>query len=212
MKTSWQKTFVMPLSRTFVRALRIFVTVGTIAACAKKDQPAGSETAAAAPEPAPAVPATPAQPAANAVNEFGFGALRAGMAFTEANDSLKGALKPEKGANLAECDYVKWEGAPKGLLVMVVENKIARVDVTDGSVIATDVGAKIGDTEEQIKSLYGTRVSVTPHKYEDGHYLRVRSTNAADTSHLIIFETANGKVTRYRAGALPGVEYIEGCS
>jgi hypothetical protein len=55
-------------------------------------------------------------------------------------------------------------------------------------------------------------VTVTNHKYEDGHYLTVRSAVPSDTLHFIIFETANGKVTRFRAGAKPGVEYVEGCS
>lgn len=35
-----------------------------------------------------------------------------GMSYKAANDSLKGALKAAKDANLAECDYVKWAGLP----------------------------------------------------------------------------------------------------
>lgn len=196
-------------ARAFTRGFLLFVTIGTAAACAKKEQAAGSETAAAVPEPAPANPATSAQPS---VTEMGYDKLRAGMTFTEANAALNGALKPAAGANLAECDYVTWEGGPKGLLVMVLENKIARVDITEGSAVTTDAGAKIGDTEDQVKSLYGARVSVSPHKYDDGNYLRVKSTNAADTSHVIVFETVKGKVTRFRAGVTPGVDFVEGCS
>lgn len=95
---------------------------------------------------------------------------------------------------------------------MVIEGNIARVDVGDSSDIPTDAGAHVGDTEARVKSLYGARLTVSNHKYEDGHYLTVRSATAADTLHLLVFETAQGKVTRMRAGAKPGVEYVEGCS
>ena len=56
------------------------------------------------------------------------------------------------------------------------------------------------------------QVKVTPHKYEDGHYLTVTPTAAADKQFRIVFETARGRVTRYRAGLMPSVEYVEGCS
>lgn len=192
------------------RAVIALAVVGALSACEKKDQQPAGETAAAV-APAPATPAPVAAPS-NVITEAGYNALRPGMTFAEANDSLKGALKPAAGANLAECDYVKWEGGPEGLLVMIVDNKIARIDITRESTIATDVGAKIGDTEEQIKSLYGARVAVTPHKYDDGHYLHVKSANASDSSHAIVFETVKGKVTRYRTGTVPAVGFVEGCS
>lgn len=34
----------------------------------------------------------------------------------------------------------------------------------------------------------------------------------ADQNYRVIFETHEGKVTAYRAGQLPEVNYIEGCS
>jgi len=93
--------------------------------------------------------------------------------------------------------------------VMVEGGRIARVDV-DTAGIRTAVGAGIGDTEEQVQRLYSGRVSVTPQKYVNGHYLTV-TPNVADTSYAIVFETADGKVTRFRAGRRPQVEYVEGC-
>ncbi|HEU4994119.1 MAG TPA: hypothetical protein VFT29_04840 [Gemmatimonadaceae bacterium] len=55
-------------------------------------------------------------------------------------------------------------------------------------------------------------MKVSPHKYTDGHYLKVRPQSSADTLHLIVFETNNGLVTSYQAGRRPQVEYVEGCS
>ena len=92
---------------------------------------------------------------------------------------------------------------------MVDEGRIARVEI-DSAGIATAAGARVGDTEERIRSLYPGRVTVTPHKYEDGHYLTVNA--ADDSSFAIVFETSKGRVTRYRAGRRPAVELVEGCS
>ncbi|HZF68866.1 MAG TPA: hypothetical protein VEZ47_12565, partial [Gemmatirosa sp.] len=87
--------------------------------------------------------------------------------------------------------------------------RIARVDV-DTLPVATSVGARVGDDEARIDSLYAGRVTVRPHKYEAGRYLVV-TPDRADTTLAIVFETSGGRVTRYRAGRRPMVEYVEGC-
>lgn len=92
---------------------------------------------------------------------------------------------------------------------MVERGRIARVDV-DTAGVRTAAGAGIGDTEDDIQRLYRGRVIVTPQKYGEGHYLIV-TPNPADSSYAIVFETSGGKVTRYRAGSRPQVEYVEGC-
>jgi hypothetical protein len=92
-----------------------------------------------------------------------------------------------------------------------VDRHLARV-VGRGSAVATVVGARIGDTEARIDSLYRGRVTVQPHKYTNGHYLVVRSATAADTTHRIIFETDGKVVTRFRSGRMPEVAWVEGCS
>ena len=191
------------------RLVAFSATALVAAACQPKTDTAKAESAVVTPAAAPVVVG---QPPVWSLSEFGYGPIVVGMSYKAANDSLKGALKAAKDANLTECDYVKWEGGPAGLGIMVIEGSIARVDVRDSSDIPTDAGARVGDTEAHVKSLYGTRLTVSNHKYEDGHYLTVRSANGADTLHLIVFETAQGKITRIRAGAKPGVEYIEGCS
>ena len=92
---------------------------------------------------------------------------------------------------------------------MIDGGRIARVDV-DSAGIATAAGARIGDSEARIERLYAGRVRTTPHKYEEGgRYLTVDA--ADDSSFAIVFETSKGRVTRYRAGRRPAVEYVEGC-
>jgi hypothetical protein len=93
---------------------------------------------------------------------------------------------------------------------MVVGGQVARVEVSD-SAVATTAGARIGDTEARINRLYSGRVQTTPHKYTDGRYLTVRG-SGADSVHRLVFETDGQRVTRYRGGRMPEVEWVEGCS
>jgi len=82
------------------------------------------------------------------------------------------------------------------------------VDVTEGPVATTE-GARIGDSEDRIESLYPGQVKVMPHKYTAGHYLVVTPARGGD--NRIVFETDGEKVVRYRSGREPAVEYVEGC-
>jgi hypothetical protein len=46
-----------------------------------------------------------------------------------------------------------------------------------------------------------------------GKYLSVTSTDPALSDHRLTYETdAAGKVTSFRAGRMPEVRYVEGCS
>ena len=132
------------------------------------------------------------------------------MTFAEARALVPG-LKTPKGADTASCDYAASEGLPPGIGLMVGEGTIKRVEVRRGE-FATAAGARIGDSEERIKSFYPGRVTVTPHEYTDGHYLTVVPSSMADSAYRIVFETDGSRVLRYRAGILPHVGYVEGCS
>jgi hypothetical protein len=110
-----------------------------------------------------------------------------------------------------DCDYVGFGDMPEGVSFMVEGGTIARVEVRNGRV-ATEEGARIGDSENRIRRLYGSRLTVTPHTYVDGHYLTVRPIQKADSGFRIVFETDGRVVTQYRSGRRPPVEYVEGCS
>ncbi len=112
----------------------------------------------------------------------------------------------ERLGELEECVYAKAPEAP-GLLIMLVDGKVARIDVIEPSV-ATAAGARVGDAEARIHELYSGRTRVEPHKYTDGHYLVVD----AAPGRRLVFETDGTRVTRYRAGAIPQVDWVEGCS
>jgi hypothetical protein len=140
------------------------------------------------------------------VTPQGIGGFRAGMSVDELR--VVGAKSLDIPEKIDECAYIRPKNGPKGVALMIEKGKLARVDVTEGSV-ATAQGAKIGDSEDEIKSLYPGQVTVKPHKYTSGHYLVV--TPPSDANARIVFETDGKKVLKYRSGHEPAVEYVEGC-
>jgi hypothetical protein len=97
------------------------------------------------------------------------------------------------------------------VLFMVSNGRIARVDIND-STTSTSHGIRIGDPETRVYEAYPNRVTSEPHKYVEGHYLTVAPEAAADSGLAIVFETDGSRVTGYRSGRTPEVEYVEGCS
>jgi hypothetical protein len=122
-------------------------------------------------------------------------------------------LLNDNPARNKRCDWVYpavGSGVPD-VNVMVVNGKIARIDVDTGSVTTED-GAKIGDSEDRLKSIYGDELKVEPHKYIDsGHYMVVAGDSAAAGTALV-FETDGKHVTSFRGGRLPEVKWVGGCN
>jgi len=147
----------------------------------------------------------------------GIGPIRVGMTVDEA--SRAAGVRLVKGyAGLDEnfCSYFKPQGEPKGINFMVTKGRIVRIDISNERV-TTIKGAKIGDTEDRIISLYPGQIQVTRHPYQrlpltNQKYLTFVPKDAADKSYRIIFETSKNRVERFRSGKIPQVEYIEGCS
>ncbi|MCC5599266.1 hypothetical protein [Nostoc favosum] len=141
----------------------------------------------------------------------GVGQVRVGMTVSQAAKAAGTKLIGDSPNN--NCYYVKPEWEPKNLGFMVTEGRISRVDVWRDGKITTLKGAKIGDTEARIKSLYPGQIKVTPHEYvEGGHYLTFIPKDQSDQNYRVIFETDGKRVTQFRSGKLPEVEFVEGCS
>jgi len=140
----------------------------------------------------------------------GFAGVKFGMTVAQAEAALGDKLKAI-GEGEGNCAYVEPQGAHKGILFMVVDGTIARLDVQETDKIVTDTGAKIGDSEQHVLDLYKGRTKVEPHHYTgpEGHYVLVLG---PDGKAQIVFETDAGKVVSYRAGRQPEVEWVEGCS
>ena len=153
---------------------------------------------------------SPAADGAVQVTEHGVGPLKIGMTLADARKATSGAVSAPPAADTAVCGFARWSGAPAGVRLMTAKGRIVRVDVDSGSA-TTAAGAHIGDSESRIITLYAGRVETSPSKYAKGHYLTVKRPAAADSSYRFIFETDGKRVTKYRAGRMPEVAYVEGC-
>jgi len=156
-----------------------------------------------------APPATAAPWATGTVSDTGFGPIVVGMTPVKAKAASGGRLQLPEQSDAAGCAYASDPGL-EGLTFMIENGRVVRVDVRAGG-IRTPEGAAVGDTEARIEELYAGRVTVSPHKYTDGHYLTVTARDAAPGSVQLIFETDGQVVTRFRGGLLPQVAYVEGC-
>ncbi|MBE9227940.1 hypothetical protein IQ264_21185 [Phormidium sp. LEGE 05292] len=141
------------------------------------------------------------------------GPIRVGMTVNQAAQAAGTKLvQIGSGGEEGGCLYFQPQREPKGVSFMVINNRIARIDIRENKRITTGKGAKIGDTETRIKSLYPGQIQVTPHKYvQNGHYLTFVPKDSVDKNYRLLFETDGTRVTQYRAGKLPEVEFVEGC-
>lgn len=199
-----------------VRAVAVVAALGCVAA----DKKPPSDTAVAlGPSPAPPKATTaPPQPSKTtvsspwAVTDSGAGVLRIGMT----RDQLaldQHAVVPKHTRADSGCAYLAIPGIPAGMRTMWVAATLARIDVS-AKKLSTDRGVSVGDRESRIDTLYAGRVTKTPAKYDPhGKYLVVHPAAGADSTRRIVFETdSTMRVTRYRVGREPEVEWVEGCS
>ncbi len=193
----------MKSNSTGLISFLLAVSVVAVAACGNSDKGPGSDTANA-------------KAAGDSVSEFalsedGLGPVLIGMQLSEA---VNMGLLSENPNLKPECDYVfpaVGAGIPEGVSVMVVRGRVARIDVDTGAVTTAE-GAKVGDTEERLRDLYGDDIKATPHKYiEKGHYMTVLG-DSASAGKAIVFETDGQQVTMFRSGRLPEVQWVEACS
>ena len=168
---------------------------------------------AEAPAPTPAADdtAAPAGPVSQA-SFLGYGDMKLGSTVDEARASWGGELNgaPMEGTT---CHYLwpKWISRPADFAFMMEEGRFVRYDVGTDKETAPG-GGKVGMSVEELQKLYGGALKASPHKYtQGGQYLSMDAGDVAPTR--LVFEVdAAGKVTSWRVGLSPQVEYVEGCS
>ncbi len=213
-----------------------------LAACAREDAPAADPATADAPaattpataDAPPPAPDQPAQdvppataapaggslhvglPAEGTIGFGGFGPASFGASAEEVRMAWGGDLGEPQPPEPAGCYYLMPQPAPEGgyrVAFMIEGDKFARIDVRTDAVTAPG-GGKVDMTRAEIDKLYAGRIEERPHKYTDGSYLRIADPDGG--KGVLIFETdAKGdtaKVTEWRIGVPPQVDYIEGCS
>lgn len=193
--------------------LRAPVFVGIMAlgvAACERSAPRTNDSAGVASPPAADSSRSDTTRSSWTVDAGGIGVVRAGMSLQELSAAVAEVVRPTY-TDKPTCAYVRPKALPSGVLLMILNDTVARVDVTEPGTLTTE-GVGVGDLASRVVETYGARASVTPHKYTGptGHYVIVEAPGA--TLHRMVFETDGRKVERYRAGRRPGVDYVEGCS
>ena len=195
----------MPVTTRLRSLLAVGITSAALTACERAPASGGTAdstaTASAAPKP----------PIEWTVSSESFGPLRIGMTRQALVSLVDGEFTLPAPSEPGGCRYVYWPGAPGGVRLMFAGDTLVRIEADSANVVTAD-GARVGDSETRIDSLHGSLVRRLPHKYTAGRYLIVVAAPPADTLHRVVFETDGNKVTKLRAGRLPQVEWVEGCS
>jgi hypothetical protein len=139
----------------------------------------------------------------------GYGGMHFGMdeaAFRSAwRADLNGAIDPA-----GDCSLLRptWNKEPADFDFMFEHGHFVRYDVGTPKEAAPG-GGRVGMSVAQIRALYGPGLQVLPHKYQQGEqYLRI----ADGKGDVLVFETGtDGKVSQWRVGVLPQIDYEDGC-
>jgi hypothetical protein len=138
----------------------------------------------------------------------GLGPIRAGMTVEQAMRLADFSGLERKGP-AGECWYLRYHGGKSDFDLMIIGDRVVRLELKGASKLATFAGARIGTTEEELAAMYGARLDVQPHKYDEaGHTITLRSSGG---DHGLRFETSRGKVTAIQAGPWEHLNYVEGC-
>ena len=201
-----------------MRKLPILLLSVALVACNREHSaaPAATTSAPAAATPGKSASVVRAPPAAALTQTGdahinGYGHLHFGMNADEMKKAWGGELNGKPGAGVI-CYYLapNWVKAPGDFGLMMESDKFVRYDVGTDKETAPG-GGKLGMGIAEIRKLYAGHVTETPHKYiKGGIYLRVESSD--ESGGVVLFETdATGKVTTWRVGQVPQIDYVERC-
>ena len=148
------------------------------------------------------------------VGPQGAGSVRIGMTVVEARratgQQFASLGEPQKGS---DCSYVVARQGPRQLSFMLKGKRIVRVDLGPRTPVRTTRGIGIGATEAAVRRAYPKGLRTERHHYvPTGHYLVFTPTQQELRNRRVIFETDGRKVTAIRAGRVPEVRFVEGCS
>lgn len=112
------------------------------------------------------------------------------------------------------CYYLMPQPQPAGgyrIAFMIEGDRFSRIDVRADDIVAPG-GGRVGMSADEIEALYLGRVEERPHKYVEGaKYLRIP--DEAGGGGVLLFATnEHGRVSDWRIGVPPQVDYVEGCS
>ena len=100
----------------------------------------------------------------------GYGSISEGQSVKEAEKLLGTKLynhNPYPNASDEDCSYYSTSSNNKSPIIYMVKNKkIIRIEISQNN-ISTDKGARIGDTQETLKKVYGNALEWGNNRYDD---------------------------------------------
>ncbi|QGZ39351.1 hypothetical protein IP92_02397 [Pseudoduganella flava] len=139
----------------------------------------------------------------------GAGPLKVGMDFDTVNRVLGDHLErtPQELRGSRDCFYVSPSAEPR-IGLMFVKDVLKRVDVSEVGV-RSERGIGVGDPAEKVREVYGEAMRSAPNAYNaNERYLTVPGGGG---QYAIRFETQQGTISGFYAGAWEQVQYVEGC-
>jgi len=145
----------------------------------------------------------------------GLGKVRIGMSWHQAERALGVKLTGEGASATAACWYAdRSDGIDPGVSYMVEKGRITRIDIgqprkgaSPSTVTAGGIG--LGADVEAIRRAYGAGIRLEAAEIEpDMRLVRVDTGKGRGT----VLEIRDGKVTAFRSGLKPAIDYSEGCS
>jgi hypothetical protein len=139
----------------------------------------------------------------------GLGPIRIGMSEAALERALGTRLPETQDASEDACRQVEAGPNWPGTSVMLVDGRVARIDVSERGIFTLS-GAAVGDTEASVRKRYGRRIAASTHLYgvDDSKYLTMFS---SDRRLGIRFETDGERITSYYFGNARAVQFPEGC-
>ncbi len=152
----------------------------------------------------------------------GWGPLRVGMTRAEVTEALGPADEPDGIPVLdpSVCDFYHPQRAPEGLIVMLENDRLARVTLIDSGEVKTEGGLAPGAPASAVRDHFGNRAVALPHHYEaaPAEDIYVWTTPRAATAYV---EDSAARGLRYEIGSDgnivaihvggPAIQYVEGC-
>ena len=145
----------------------------------------------------------------------GYGDIRFGTDAAGMGKAWGGELRTVGKEYNGSCYFMTptWVKTPSEFNFMIGDGKFVRFGTESAKFVAPG-GGKVGMDKAAIGKLYAGAVEEQPHKYSDGQYLRIE--DPAGGNGVLVFETdakgGDAKVTEWRVGVPPQVDYVEGCS
>lgn len=208
-----------------VRSMGVAALVAVLLSCDAEDpqrSSSSSDSAVAATDPVQPTDTAASQdrpdpaPGPGLLTPDGWGPLRIGMTRAEVVAAAGEDANPEAvgGPDPASCDEFRPLVAPAGVLVMIQDGVLTRITVSRNPDISTPAGFRVGDSGAAVRTEYGARARVEPHKYwaPPAQYVTVwnRPPSESEPRGIRYEIDAEDRVVHLHGGG-PSIEYVEGC-